>query len=107
MAHPIAVEKTKPAHAANDLSGVSTQEMYREILTRLGEGSRMVVTGDPTQIDLPPGVGSGLVEAASILDGVKGIGITTFVNSDIVRHPLVGRIVQAYEKRQAKLSKGK
>ena len=85
----------------------TTPQQMKMFLTRLGEGSRMVVTGDPTQIDLPPGVGSGLVEASSILDGVKGIGITTFVNSDIVRHPLVGRIVQAYDKRQAKLAKNK
>ncbi|MBG1233817.1 PhoH family protein [Aestuariivirga litoralis] len=80
----------------------TTPQQMKMFLTRLGEGSRMVVTGDPTQIDLPSGIGSGLVEATSILDGVKGIGITQFINSDIVRHPLVGRIVQAYDKRQAK-----
>ncbi|HEY5364245.1 MAG TPA: PhoH family protein [Aestuariivirga sp.] len=85
----------------------TTPQQMKMFLTRLGEGSRMVVTGDPTQIDLPPGVGSGLVEASAILDGVKGIGITRFVNSDIVRHPLVGRIVEAYDKRQAKLVKGR
>ena len=83
----------------------TTPQQMKMFLTRLGEGSRMVVTGDPSQIDLPSGVGSGLVEAASILDGVKGIGITRFVNLDIVRHPLVGRIVQAYDKMQAKAPK--
>ncbi len=85
----------------------TTPQQMKMFLTRLGEGSRMVVTGDPSQIDLPSGIGSGLVEATSILEGVKGIGITTFVNSDIVRHPLVGRIVQAYDKKQAKAAKGR
>jgi phosphate starvation-inducible protein PhoH and related proteins len=85
----------------------TTSMQMKMFLTRLGEGSRMVVTGDPSQIDLPSGVSSGLVEASAILDGVKGIGITRFVNSDIVRHPLVGRIVEAYDKRQAKLVKGR
>ena len=85
----------------------TTSMQMKMFLTRLGEGSRMVVTGDPSQIDLPSGVSSGLVEASAILDGVKGIGITKFVNSDIVRHPLVGRIVQAYDNRQAKMVKGR
>ena len=85
----------------------STSMQMKMFLTRLGEGSRMVVTGDPSQIDLPSGVSSGLVEASAILDGVKGIGITHFVNADIVRHPLVGRIVQAYDNKQAKLVKGR
>jgi len=85
----------------------TTPQQMKMFLTRLGEGSRMVVTGDPTQIDLPSGVGSGLVEATSILKGVKGVGITQFVAADIVRHPLVGRIVQAYDQRQAKLTKAR
>ena len=85
----------------------TTPQQMKMFLTRLGEGSRMVVTGDPTQIDLPAGVGSGLIEATSILEGVKGVGITRFVNSDIVRHPLVGRIVEAYDKKQARLAKGR
>ena len=85
----------------------TTPQQMKMFLTRLGEGSRMVVTGDPTQIDLPSGVGSGLIEATSILEGVKGVGITRFVTADIVRHPLVGRIVEAYDKKQARLAKGK
>jgi phosphate starvation-inducible protein PhoH and related proteins len=85
----------------------TTPQQMKMFLTRLGEGSRMVVTGDPSQIDLPSGVGSGLVEASTILDGVKGIGMTRFEAGDIVRHPLVGRIVQAYDKQQAKLGKGR
>jgi phosphate starvation-inducible PhoH-like protein len=84
----------------------TTPQQMKMFLTRLGEGSRMVVTGDPTQIDLPFGVGSGLNEALSILDGVKGIGVTRFVGADIVRHPLVGRIVAAYDKK-AKAAKPK
>jgi phosphate starvation-inducible PhoH-like protein len=67
------------------------------VLTRLGEGSRMIVTGDPTQIDLPPGQRSGLVEAVRILKGVEGIGHVFFRDVDVVRHDLVRRIVTAYE----------
>jgi phosphate starvation-inducible PhoH-like protein len=65
-------------------------------LTRMGEGSRMVVTGDPTQVDLPPGQSSGLHEALAILDGVDGISVARFAERDVVRHPLVARIVAAY-----------
>ena len=71
-------------------------------LTRLGEGSRMVVTGDPTQVDLPSGASSGLPDAVSILKGVKGVESVVFSNSDIVRHALVGRIVEAYDKKAPK-----
>lgn len=67
-------------------------------LTRLGDGSRMVVTGDPTQVDLPEGTTSGLDHAVGILDGVEGVGKVEFGAADIVRHPLVARIVTAYEK---------
>ncbi len=66
-------------------------------LTRLGENSRMIITGDPSQIDLPPGQKSGLVEAVSILDGVEGVGRVRFRDVDVVRHDLVRRIVTAYE----------
>jgi len=68
-------------------------------LTRLGEGSRMVVTGDLTQIDLPQGQKSGLAEALETLEGVQGIGVTRFTGQDVVRHPLVGRIVEAYRRK--------
>jgi phosphate starvation-inducible protein PhoH and related proteins len=77
----------------------TTPQQMKMFLTRLGEGSRMVITGDPTQIDLPYGVTSGLDDALSVLDGVKGIGITRFQTTDIVRHALVGRIVAAYDKK--------
>jgi phosphate starvation-inducible PhoH-like protein len=66
-------------------------------LTRLGEGSRMAVTGDVTQIDLPRGTPSGLVAAARILHGVEGIGFARFGARDVVRHPLVARIVEAFD----------
>jgi phosphate starvation-inducible PhoH-like protein len=74
-------------------------------LTRLGENSRMIVTGDPTQIDLPPQTKSGLVEALRILDGVSGAVIVRFNDVDIVRHPLVAEIVRAYD-RDANISRG-
>ena len=65
----------------------------------------MVVTGDPTQVDLPSGVSSGLSDAVSVLKGVSGVDAVTFSNSDIVRHALVGRIVAAYDKKAAKPKK--
>ena len=67
------------------------------VLTRLGEGSRMAVTGDPSQVDLINPRDSGLAHAVSILDGVEGVAVTRFEASDVVRHPLVGRIVAAYD----------
>ncbi|MGI6245992.1 MAG: PhoH family protein [Pseudochelatococcus sp.] len=75
----------------------TTSMQMKMFLTRLGEGSRMIVTGDPSQIDLPPGQKSGLVEAVRVLDGVEGIGHIRFRDADVVRHPLVRRIVQAYD----------
>ncbi len=73
-------------------------EQMKMFLTRIGFGSRAVVTGDVTQIDLPSGQMSGLRNAAKILDGVKGVAFTVFDKKDVVRHPLVQRIVAAYEK---------
>ncbi len=80
----------------------TTPQQMKMFLTRLGEGSRMVVTGDPTQVDLPPGVMSGLSDAVSILKGVEGVSSIGFGNADIVRHALVGRIVAAYDKKTPK-----
>ncbi len=77
----------------------TTPAQMRMALTRLGERSRMVVTGDITQIDLPPGQLSGLVEAAEVLQGVEGVAICRFGDADVVRHPLVQRLVQAYARR--------
>ncbi|WP_042458530.1 PhoH family protein [Neobacillus dielmonensis] len=76
----------------------TTNKQMKMFLTRLGYGSKMVITGDQTQIDLPKGAKSGLVEAEVILRNVKGIGFVKFEQSDVVRHPLVGRIIEAYEK---------
>jgi phosphate starvation-inducible PhoH-like protein len=66
-------------------------------LTRIGEGSKMVVTGDPSQIDLPLGTKSGLVEAVDLLAGVDDVSIVRFAAGDIVRRDLVAKIVNAYE----------
>ena len=79
----------------------TTPEQIKMFLTRIGFGSRAVVTGDVTQIDLAKSQKSGLVEAAMILGEVRGIAFTRFLADDVVRHPLVQRIVQAYERHQA------
>ncbi|WP_323706603.1 PhoH family protein [Mammaliicoccus sciuri] len=75
----------------------TTHPQMKMFLTRLGFGSKMVVTGDRTQIDLPKGVKSGLIEADQRLSGVKGIAMTYLEKTDVVRHPLVGKIINAYE----------
>jgi phosphate starvation-inducible PhoH-like protein len=82
----------------------TTAAQMKMFLTRMGEGTRMVITGDPTQVDLPPGQASGLREAMRILDGVPGIAFARFAEADVVRHPLVQRIVAAYGK--AELERG-
>lgn len=79
----------------------ATSMQMKMFLTRLGEGSRMVITGDRTQIDLPRGTASGLAEAERILKGVKGVSFNYFTSKDVVRHPLVGRIIEAYEADEA------
>ncbi len=75
----------------------TTPEQMKMFLTRLGFGSRAVITGDITQVDLPRGQQSGLAHAARVLENVKGIHITRFTSRDVVRHPLVQHIVEAYE----------
>ncbi|MGA0533626.1 PhoH family protein [Hansschlegelia sp. KR7-227] len=80
----------------DEAQNTSSMQM-KMFLTRLGENSRMIITGDPTQIDLPPGQVSGLAEAVGLLEGVEGIGVTRFTSADVVRHELVARIVRAYE----------
>jgi phosphate starvation-inducible PhoH-like protein len=67
------------------------------VLTRIGDGSRMVVTGDPSQVDLLNTADSGLAHAVGLLTGVEGVAVTHFTAADVVRHPLVGRIVKAYD----------
>ncbi len=78
----------------------TTRHQMKMFLTRLGVNGKMIITGDTTQIDLPRTVQSGLLQALRILRGVKGIGIIEYEKKDIVRHPLVQRIVDAYEKRE-------
>ena len=80
----------------------TTSMQMKMFLTRLGENSKMIVTGDPTQIDLPRGEKSGLVEATALLEGVEGVHISRFADKDGVRHALVGRIVRAYDAAGAK-----
>jgi phosphate starvation-inducible PhoH-like protein len=76
----------------------TTAMQMKMFLTRLGENSRMIVTGDPSQVDLPPGQTSGLAEAVRLLADVEGIGHAVFTRDDVIRHELVARIVEAYEK---------
>ena len=93
----------------------TTDKQMKMFLTRLGFGSRMVITGDPGQVDLPRGVTSGLLQATEILDGVKGIGVVRMEAMDVIRHDVVTRIVEAYdtfekeqkEKRMAKMAENK
>jgi len=80
----------------------ATEMQMKMFLTRLGEGSRMAITGDRTQIDLPRGQGSGLAVAERILKGVGGIGFSYFTSADVVRHPLVARIIEAYERDESR-----
>lgn len=84
----------------------TTTHQIKMFLTRLGMNAKMIITGDVTQIDLPPTATSGLVQAMQILKGVKGIGKVEFEKKDIVRHKLVQRIVEAYDKFDSKHSKG-
>lgn len=84
----------------------TTTAQMRMVLTRLGENSRMVVTGDPTQVDLPAGMLSGLSEAAQVLEGVEGVAICQLTAADVVRHPLVQRLVTAYAERDRRRGGG-
>ncbi len=80
-----------------DESQNTTEEQMKMFLTRIGFGSTAVITGDPSQVDLPRGTKSGLIHATKVLDQVPGISFTHFISGDVVRHPLVQRIVDAYE----------
>ncbi len=87
------------AYAILDEAQNTTAVQMKMFLTRMGEGTRMVIAGDLSQVDLPPGTRSGLRDALETLEGVPGIGVVRFARRDVVRHPLVGRIVEAYEQR--------
>ncbi len=80
----------------------TTPEQMKMFLTRIGFGSKAVVTGDTTQIDLPRGNKSGLIDAQEVLGDVRGIAVTRFSSVDVVRHPLVARIVEAYDAHSTK-----
>ncbi|MBN8820002.1 MAG: PhoH family protein [Sphingomonas sp.] len=79
----------------------TTIAQMKMFLTRFGEGSRMVICGDPKQVDLPQPGASGLADAVERLEGIEGIAVSRFTSADVVRHPIVGRIVEAYEGRHA------
>jgi phosphate starvation-inducible protein PhoH and related proteins len=82
----------------------TTPEQMKMFLTRIGFGSKAVITGDPSQVDLPKGHKSGLAHAVKVLEDVKGIAVTKFTSRDVVRHPLVARIVDAYEQAEQNAS---
>ena len=86
------------AYVILDEAQNTTSMQMKMFLTRLGEGSKMTVTGDPSQVDLPPGMKSGLEEAVALLDGVRGITAVRFTGADVVRRDLVARIVEAYDR---------
>jgi phosphate starvation-inducible PhoH-like protein len=88
----------KDAFIILDEAQNTTPAQMKMFLTRLGQGSKVVVTGDITQVDLPDGTPSGLIQSIGILDGVRGIEVIRFGAGDILRHPLVQRIVDAYER---------
>jgi len=75
----------------------TTPEQMKMFLTRIGFGAKAVVTGDTSQVDLPKGSTSGLIDAENVLRDVRGIATTRFTSADVVRHPLVARIVEAYD----------
>jgi phosphate starvation-inducible PhoH-like protein len=83
----------------------TTRVQMKMLLTRMGESSRMVITGDLSQIDLPSGQQSGLAEAAQILADMEGVGFVYFSDADVLRHPLVSRVVRAYQTQEANKKK--
>lgn len=91
----------KNAFVIIDEAQNATIPQMKMVLTRLGRGSRMIVTGDPSQTDLPGNVRSGLAHAINLLANVKGVAMSQFTSADVVRHDLVGRIVEAYEREAA------
>ena len=88
------------AYVILDEAQNTTEKQMKMFLTRLGFSSKMIVTGDITQIDLPRGVNSGLKQATKMLEGIKGISVVRFDSIDVVRHPLVQKILDAYDKEE-------
>ena len=106
---PLAFMRGRTLHNAAvilDEAQNTTSMQMKMFLTRLGENSRMIVTGDPSQVDLPPGQTSGLAEATRLLKDVEGIGHAAFTNEDVVRHELVSRIVAAYDRASEQKPRG-
>lgn len=95
------------AYVILDEAQNTTPMQMKMFLTRLGENGRMAVTGDTSQIDLPSGTRSGLKDAIEILHGVPGVSFVHFGDADVVRHPLVGRIVRAYDRHDAERKAGR
>ena len=95
------------AHVIIDEAQNTTPVQMKMVLTRLGQNSHMVITGDLSQIDLPTAQPSGLAEAATLLDNTRGVGIIHLSGGDVVRHPVVARILQAYESGQARENRQK
>ncbi len=98
---PLAYMRGRTLHNAVvilDEAQNTTKEQMKMFLTRMGEGSKLIITGDPTQSDIAPSQKSGLIHAAKLLGGIKGIGVVEFLATDVVRHSLVQRIIKAYDK---------
>ena len=107
---PLAFMRGRTLHNAAvilDEAQNTTAMQMKMFLTRLGENSRMIVTGDPSQVDLPAGQTSGLAEATKLLSGVEGIAQVAFTADDVIRHELVGRIVKAYDQAAARKREAK
>ena len=88
----------KNSFAILDEAQNATRTQIKMFLTRIGENSKLVVNGDPSQIDLPNKNQSGLIESQNILKNIKEISITNFDQNDVIRHPLVAKIIEAYQK---------
>src|SRR5262249_43347402 len=97
---------TNAAIILDEAQNTTTMQM-KMFLTRLGENSRMIVTGDPSQVDLPHGQASGLTEATRLLETVEGIGHVVYTAEDVIRHELVARIVDAYDKAALKAARSR
>ena len=95
------------AYVILDEAQNATRIQMKMFLTRLGEGSRMAITGDPSQIDLPPGSVPGLTHAVSTLEHIEGVRVVRFTDADVARHSLVTRVVQAYDEDERQRSQGK
>ena len=104
---PLLFFRENSQHVIIDEAQNTTPVQMKMVLTRLGQDSHMVITGDLSQIDLPDGQPSGLAEAVRILENIRGVGILHLSGEDVIRHPVVARILQAYEAGQKPQNKNK